>query len=157
MKQYLSTVTDYMCKEKMQREGEGETCIETVVKIMEKMDCGLSASDIDRAHCVGPKKPVKVNGEVTGIKQQMIVKVVSFRQHTLMYKKRKAAGIGVKIRLDLTKKRLRTLNQAIDFAKESDAIDFVFCDINCNPSARLKDGGFVLFDSVLDLQGKIHE
>ena len=27
---------------------------------MEKMDCGLSASDIDRAHRVGPKKPVKV-------------------------------------------------------------------------------------------------
>ena len=41
-------------------DGEGENCIEKGVKIMEKMDCGLSASDIDRAHRVGPKKPVKV-------------------------------------------------------------------------------------------------
>ena len=47
---------------------------------MEKSDCGLSASDIDRAHRVGPKKPVKGSSEVTGIKQQMIVKFMSFRR-----------------------------------------------------------------------------
>ena len=85
---------------------------------MEKLDCDLSASDIDRAHRVGPKKPVKGSGEVTGIKQQMIVKFMSFRPPTLMYRERKTAGIGVKIRLNLTKKRLRTVNQAIGFPKK---------------------------------------
>ena len=95
---------------------------------MGSMDCGLEPSDIDRAHCTGKKKTDK-----HGITcQQMIVKFKSFGQQSRVYQNRKKAKNGIKVKLDLSRRRLGILAQAIEYGEMHDQIDFVFADVNCN-------------------------
>ena len=132
--------------------GQKENCIEKVAEIMEGMDCGLEPSDIDRAHRIGKKKTDK--HEIT--RQQMIVKFKSFGQRTRMYQNRKNAKNGMKVKVDLTRRRLGILAQANEYGEMHDQIDFVFADVNCNLALRLKDGGFVYFDSLDVLKLRIN-
>ena len=136
------------------KKGGKENCEGKVKQIMKDMNCGLNPDDIDRAHRIGSKRTDDDSGAVS---QQIIVKFKSFRQRTLFYRNRAKAKNGIKVRLDLTKRRLSILNEAKEFAKEIPSIDFVFCDINCNLAVKLKSGQFLYFDSVGDLEESLND
>ena len=97
---------------------------------------------------IGPKK---TDADAT-VKQQIIVKFKSFRQRSLFYRNRVKVKDNIKVRLDLTKRRLSILNEAKEFAKSVPSIDFVFCDVNCSLAVKLKSGEFMYFDSVGGLE-----
>ena len=80
----------------------------------------------------------------------------SFRDRTKVYRNRKKLD-DIKIRLDLTRSRLGTLKQASEWAKGCGDVSFVFADINCNLAAKMKNGKFLFFSSVGDLQQKVEE
>ena len=133
--------------------GEKEDCLEKVSELMQGMDCGLEPSDINRAHRIGNKKTDKHG--VT--RQQMIVKFKSFGQRTKMYRNRKKAKNDVKVKLDLTRRRLGILIDAIKFGESDDRIDFVFAHVNCNLAAKLINGSFVFFNSLFELEQKLND
>jgi len=120
---------------------------------MNDMDCGLNPDDIDCTHRIGPKK----TGADGTVNQQIIVKFKSFRQRSLFYRNRAKVKDNIKVRLDLTKRRLSILNEAKEFAKSVSSIDFVFCDINCRLAVKLQSGQFIYSESVSDLENKIRE
>ena len=136
------------------KKGGKENCEKKVKQIMKDMNCGLNPDDIDRAHRIGSKR---IDDDSGAVSQQIIVKFKSFRQRTLFYRNRAKAKNGIKVRLDLTKRRLSILNEAKEFAKEIPSIDFVFCDINCNLAVKLKSGQFLYFDSVGDLEESLND
>ena len=78
--------------EKAQDES-ASACVEKVVEIFNNLnlDTNISASDIDRAHRIGKDK------------KTMIVKFLSFRKRTAVYRARSSATNNIKIQLDLTK------------------------------------------------------
>ena len=132
---------------------EKEDCLEKVSKVMHGMDCGLEPRDMDRAHRIGKKKTDK-----DGItRQEMIVKFKSFGQRTKMYPNRKKEKNDVKVKVDLTRRRLGILIEAIEFGKSNDRADFVFANVNCNLAAKLTNGSFVFLDSLYDLKQKLND
>ena len=78
-----------------------------VEKILEKMDCGVNTDAVDRAHRIGQRE-MDDNGKM---QQQVIVKFKTFRDRAVVYRNRKdKKKVGdIKIRLDLTRKRLSVL------------------------------------------------
>ena len=77
----------------------------------------------------------------------MIVRFTTWRHRTEVYRARKKSK-SVKIRLDLTKLRLNILEKAQTLIDESGGdckVAFVFADINCNLVAKMKDGKFIHF------------
>ena len=67
----------------------------------------------------------------------------------MLYKKRKECNH--KIHLDLTKKRLKLLNDARTLIENSFSnVDYVFADINCNIVAKLKNGPYKFFNNMDD-------
>ena len=128
-----------------------ENCENKMKQIMNDMDCGLNADDIDLVHRIGPKK----TGADGTVRQQIIGKFKSFRQRSLFYRNRAKVKDNIKVRLDLTKRRLSILkNEAKEFAKSGPSIDFVFCDIKCSLAVKLQSGQFIYFDSVVGLENK---
>ena len=53
--------------------------------------------------------------------------------------------------LDLTKTCMDILKEAIDLARESDHISYVFANINCSLCVKLTNGLFKFFDTIDDL------
>ena len=121
--------------------GDKEDCAKKIGEIMNEMNCGLDANDIDRAHRIGQRKTSEDGSQ----RQQIIARFKSFRGRTPVYRNRKKAKDNVKIRVDLTPKRIKILNAAMDIARQSPIIDFVFADINCNVAAKLTNGNFLYF------------
>ena len=72
--------------------------------------------------------------------------IVRVNDRSTVYKNRKKAENGARIRLDLAQRRLamllavRKLNRA--------ELDYAIAEINCSLAANLRDGKFVLFTSV---------
>ena len=134
--------------------GESENeCIQKVGKVLDEMDCGLDVSVIDRAHRVGRKFT-----DMQGLtRQQMIVKFKTFKDRTIMYRNRKKISSGVKVRLDLTKRRFGLLKKVKDFAKLEHRIDFAFADINCAVAIKLKNGTFIFPNSLDNLKTMLSE
>ena len=130
------------------QQGESDNCIERVKEVLDELDCGVGIGSVDRAHRIGPMRTRNSDGKV---RQQMIVPFSSFTDRTKVYRSRKKVT-RVRITLDLTRSRLSTLLEAEDWVESCDGIDFVFADINCNLSAKLKNWKFLLFVSVDDLQ-----
>ena len=122
--------------------GTKENCLEKTKNVIEKLNCGVGGDAIDRAHRIGPV----IKNDSGKTVQQIIVRLKSFKDRTSEYKNRKKATNGARIRLDLTKKRLKTLLAVKDLNRAD--IDYAFTDINCNLVAKLKDGKFILFTSV---------
>ena len=133
--------------------GEQEDCMKKVEKILEKMDCGVNIDAVDRAHRIGQRE-MDDNGKM---QQQMIVKFKTFRDRTVVYRNRKdIKKVGdIKIRLDLTRKRLGVLREAKEFVKSHTDADFVFADINCSLVLKLKNGKFIFFNSLSNLEHKL--
>ena len=129
--------------------GTKENCLEKTKNVIEKLNCGVGGDTIDRVHRIGP-----VIENDSGKKfQQIIVRLKSFKDRTSVYKNRKKATNGARIRVDLTKKRLKTLLAVKDLNRAE--IDYAFADINCNLVAKLKDGKFIFFTSVETLLAEL--
>ena len=82
---------------------------------------------IDRAHRIGGKVKDDDTGEV---RQAMIVKFLTWKNRTAVYKGRKKSE-DKKIQLDQTAKRVQLLKFAREKTESDDHIDFIFADINC--------------------------
>ena len=107
------------------------------------MGIEIDSNEIDRAHRVGKER------------KTMIVKFFSFEKRTSIYKARKNAKNNVKVHLDLTKQRLKLLDEAKELITENCNVDFVFADINCNVVARLKSNVYKFFDNIESFKEKI--
>ncbi len=84
----------------------------------------------------------------------MIVKFTSFKDRTKVYRARKKSN-NVKIRLDLTRKRIVLLNKAAEVAENYSCVQFVFTDVNCNLAAKMNSGGLVFFNSIEEFIDKV--
>ena len=109
-------------------------------------------SDIDRAHRVGKGKKDKNGNE----SRQMIVKFLSWRVRTQVYKNRKSLENN-RLYLDLTKRRLDLLNVANEKVKDYEMVHFAFCDINCSLCLRLKNGQYKYFNSEEELGSLLNQ
>lgn len=120
------------------RQESSEQCVQKVIEACkDQLDVDLKAEDIDRAHRIGRER------------KTMIVKFYSFSKRCQVYKSRKNGGENLKVYLDITKPRLKLLDEAREMITVDGNVDFVFADINCNTVAKLKnDGGFKFFDNV---------
>eukprot|EP00112_Aurelia_sp_Birch-Aquarium-sp1_P001141 Seg1118.2 transcript_id=Seg1118.2/GoldUCD/mRNA.D3Y31 product="hypothetical protein" protein_id=Seg1118.2/GoldUCD/D3Y31 len=135
-------------------QGEKEACMKEVEKVFRDLNCGVGVESVDRAHRIGPVKVTDAGSRC----QQMIVRLNSFRDRTKVYRARTnlSDDSNVKVRLDLTKKRLDTLIKAQDLVKNHGKCEFAFADINCNLSVKLKRSkGFTFFTSINDLNEKL--
>jgi uncharacterized coiled-coil protein SlyX len=74
-----------------ERNETSDVCIQKVIKVCQKLNIDVSATDIDRAHRVGKDKKV------------MIVKFFGFKKRTTLYNNRKRKECPVKVYLDITK------------------------------------------------------
>ena len=112
-----------------------ESCLKKVKELFKKMEVDIPDATLDRAHRIGPKKTV--NG-VT--KQQVIVRLTTWRHRTAIYRARSKAG-NVKIRLDLTRKKLSLLNAANTILKDYNG-HYAFADVNCRIRVKINDKFF---------------
>ena len=123
-------------------------CVSKVKDVFQEIDVAVPDEVIDRAHRIGKK----VENKQTGVKDQaMIVKFTSWRHRTAVYRGRKKLQ-DKRIQLDLTSKRAGLLSFAKEKAKDYAEVDFVLVDINCRVEIKTKGGGFLFFDSKLELQ-----
>ena len=119
-------------------------CVTKVIEVCKDLNIKLEESDIDRAHRVGKDR------------KTMIVKFYSFNKRTSIYKNRKkATNKNTKIYLDLTKQRLKLLDEASDQITKDCNVEYVFGDINCNVVAKLKSGQYKFFDNIQMFRDKI--
>ena len=117
----------------------GEVVLEKVKEVFNELEVDIPDAVIDRAHRIGPITAGK-NGKS---KQQVIVRLTTWRHRTAIYRARKKLASSIRIRLDLTKTRLDRLNRANELLKSSDD-DYAFADVNCRTRAKVK-GKFYLF------------
>ena len=123
-------------------DGSKENCFQKTKNFIEQLNCGVDGDAIDRAHRLSP---VTENEEGKKL-QQIIVRFKPLKDCTTVYKNRKKAENGARIRLDLTKRRLAMLLAVRKLNRPE--VDYVFADITCNLAAKLRNGKFVFFTSV---------
>ena len=91
-----------------------------VKNLIEESGVDISNSTIDRAHRIGKKK---------GSSQQIIVRFTTHRHRALLYKARKNIKSGLKVHIDLMKKRFNLLKDAQNFVSDQEDDIFVYADI----------------------------
>ena len=91
------------------------------IELFNKLELDIPEACIDRAHRIGKKTPGRI--------RPIIVRFTTWRHRTMVYRKRKDC-VNCRITLDLTKTRMDILKEAINLARESDHISYVFADIN---------------------------
>ena len=126
-----------------------DECLAAVKKIIEDLDINIPDCCIDRAHRIG-KVFTRIDGS-TG--QTILVKFTTWRHRTMIYKLRKNRYFknkGIKIYLDLTKKRNELLTNAKEKANGIEHVDFVFADLNCQLGVKFKDSNKLSFFNDLD-------
>ena len=113
----------------------GPECFQKVKKILkEDLNVDIPNMSIDRAHRIGSV----IKDPDTGKRyRQIIVRVATWRHRTQAYKARKATN-KVKIRLDLTHKRVKMLQKVNGLLKDADKC-FIFADINCRLCLKLNN------------------
>ena len=107
----------------------------------------------DRAHRVG--KPYKIDNIE---KQSVIVRFSTFRHRSMLYYKRKEMSekFGVWVRLDFTKKNYGILNDAKEYVKDRDDVNFVYSDINCRLKVKLQNNNEFFFKNMGELMSKLN-
>ena len=123
-------------------------CVEKVLDLCKEMEVNIPDSEIDRAHRIGSKKRVE------GVDQQaVIVKFKSWKSRCAFYRGRKKLDENspVRIRLDLTAKRLKLLSLAIELSKKNGHVDFAFADVNCRLALKMSSGQFKFFTTEEEL------
>ncbi len=125
---------------------KGETasdCLNTVRKIIRDEGLDIPDNVIDRAHRVGVGKKGKHSG--------IICKFTTWRHRTMLYRARVnvTKTSGYKISLDITKKNIELMDalRAAIKSNNAETVDYVFCDVNCQPMIKLKSGNFLRFDT----------
>ena len=103
---------------------------------------------LDRAHRIGKKIETDDKGTV----QDIIVRFTSFRYRTMFYRSRKKVKGNARVRLDLTKKRYKLLNDATNYIKAFDHVNYVYADINCHLKVRFMSKEEKFFTSLNELK-----
>ena len=88
---------------------------------------------------------------VSKINHDKIVRFTTFHHRTLFYRKHKTLK-GKSVHLDLTKSRLKLLNDAKNLICSRCDIAFCYADINCRCKVRYSDGKELFFESISDLE-----
>ena len=88
---------------------------------------------------------------VSKINHDKIVRFTTFHHRTLFYRKHKTLK-GKSVHLDLTKSRLKLLNDANNLMSSRNDIAFCYADINCRCKVRYSDGKELFFESISDLE-----
>ena len=131
--------------------GEKETeeiCLQKVKNEIRKLDVDIDLdSALDRAHRIGK---IKVNEDGIVINRPMIVRFVSWKARTAVYRQREKRG-DIRFYIDLTKRRFLLKKTAIDRVKGNDLVNFVFADVNNNLCLRLTNGTLRFFNSEAEL------
>ena len=109
-----------------------DNVLEKVENILKEACPNLSGNVIDRAHRIGSNyKCFKTNNTCRSV----IVRFNRFctfqRYCTFLFYRNRNKLKGVRIKLDLTKKRYNVLSGARSTANENQDINYVFADINC--------------------------
>ena len=121
----------------------GEDCLEKVKKVFNELQVDIPDSVLDRAHRIG--RPQTVRGRII---HQVIVRFTTWRHKTKVYRARKKCP-KYRIKLDLTKKRVKLLEKVNAFLEEKE-LGFAFADVNCRLCAKIGDQ-FHYFESEEDL------
>ena len=119
--------------------------------ISEVLELEIDENDYDRVHRIGKK--MEEGGKFF---QQTIVKFKSFSPRTKVYRSRPRSG-GIKIKLDLTKRRYKLLGLAYDKCKNNKDVKFVFADINCSLCIHFENGLWKFFNSIEELENLLKE
>ena len=82
---------------------------------------------LDRAHRIGPSYKDRITNKKC---KSIILRFITFRHRTLLYKSRKKLKRGFKVKFDLTKSRFNLLKKANDHIKEIPAISFYYPVVN---------------------------
>ena len=113
--------------------------LEQVRKLLGDAEVTMPDAVLDRAHCVS-----KSNHDVS-------VRFTTFRHRTFFYRKRKTLN-GKSVHLDLTKSRLKLLNDAKNLICSRSDIAFCYADINCRCKVKYSDCKELSFESISDLE-----
>ena len=113
--------------------------LDQVRKLFEEAEVTIPDAVLDWAHHVSKNNP------------DVIVRFTTFRHRTLFYRKRKTLK-GKSVHLDLTKSRLKLLNDAKNLISNRSDITFCYADINCRCKVRYSDGKELFFESISDLE-----
>lgn len=125
----------------------GDECLKIVKKIFRELKVSIPDAVIDRAHRIGHIK------EEGGKRyRQIIVRFTTWRHRTEVYRARKNTK-KYRIRLDLTKERLKIMEKAKDLLKDMGRASescYVFSDVNCRMCLKC-DGKFQYFGNTNEL------
>ena len=98
-----------------------------------------------------PDAVLYISHHVSKSNHDVIVRFTTFRHRTLFYRKPKTLK-GKSVHLDLTKSRLKLLNDAKYLISSRCDIAFCYADINCRCKVRYSDGKELFFESISDLE-----
>ena len=117
------------------------------------MGLNLPENAIDRTHRIGRKYQVQVqqesdDGNETGVitKQQVIIRFTSWRFRTEVYRKMKNSK-KFKFKIDLTKRRFMLLKNAKQATQDTEGMDYIFCDVNCQLNIKFVGSRVRAFNS----------
>ena len=127
---------------------DASDCMKKVKKVFKEIDVEVPDDAIDRAHRIGKKVKDRDTGEIS---QAMIVKFLSWKHRSSVYRNRKESDDKL-ISLDLTTKKANLLGFAKEKAKEYHQIEFVFADINCRIGLKTVEGNFLFFNNEYELK-----
>ena len=143
--------------------------INLVMGCFEDINAKVPLKHIDRIHRVGE---VRLNKFSKVDEQDIIVKFKDWEERCLVYKSRprwhkisqdpnmKKPARRFAIKLDLSAKRSKLLNYAIELKKNANtnsSVDYIFADINCNLVCKLNNGSFKYFNCESDIIDIIRE
>ena len=130
-----------------------EQCEAKVKEVFKEIGVNVPDDMLDRAHRIGQKSKNKTTGVV---EQTMIVKFVSWKYRTAVYRARKKSEDKA-IQLDLTARRAKLLVFAKERVKDLEDVDFVYADVNCRIGMKTMNGEFFFFNSPDELEKVINE
>ena len=127
-----------------------EKCTGKVLNMLHKSDVKVSDKDIDRAHRIGSKRTVSVDGKKV---QQIIIKFFTWQKRNVVYRSRKVVKekFGYSVRLDLIKKKLDHLKRARELIEDRPEFDYVFMDINCRLVLKMANDSMKWFNGESEL------
>ena len=121
-------------------------CLNTIKEIIAAEELDIPDSVIDRAHRVGRKNGKKPPA--------IIVKFTTWRHRTILYRHRNKVKEKANwtITLDLTRENMKVLDEVRRVIKrdEVEEVEFVGCDVNCQPFMCTTEEKLIRFSSVDD-------
>ena len=119
-----------------EKDETSDDVLEKVVEMCKEANIDIPDVVIDRAHRIGNvyedhSRKVKC--------RSIIVRFTTFRHRTRFYRAKKKFKKGVKVKLDLTKKRHKLLIEANEYCEKSSTVKFCYADINCRLRVKWVD------------------